>query len=216
VWEWSQGLTLIDTGFPRDAKTILDVLLRNNMPLHRVRRIIVTHADLDHSGGLAQIKHATRAPVACHVVEKEFLEHPMRRQPAAFFMRPPFWVATRFPAYTMRPVTPEQLLVDGEELPEGFTVVHTPGHTPGHISLLHKERRLLITGDAMSNRGGKLRAPLFIYTPDMDNARRSIFKLAKKYGDDFETVVFGHGPPILTNGGKRVKALASRIFSTEV
>lgn len=216
LWEWSGGLTLIDTGFPRDARKILEALKQHHRPLHQVRRIIITHADLDHSGGLAAIKRVTQAEVVCHAVEKEYLEYPLRRKPAALFMRPPYRLATLLPGYQPHPVTPDLLVVDGQELPEGFTVVHTPGHTPGHISLLHKERRLLISGDALSNRGGKLRSPLGIYTPDQENARRSIWKLAKRYGDDFETVVFGHGPPILSNGGKRIKGLASQIYSGEV
>jgi len=107
-------------------------------------------------------------------------------------------------------------VVDGQELPEGFTVIHTPGHTPGHISLLHRSARLLIAGDALSNRGGKLRGPTPAFTPDKVNSQRSILKLAKKHGDEFETIVFGHGPPILTNGGKRVRALASQMFADEV
>ena len=107
-------------------------------------------------------------------------------------------------------------MVDGQVTPEGFTVVHTPGHTPGHISLLHKERRILITGDALSNRKGKLSPPPGAFTPDPDNALRSIWKLAKKHGDEFEVVVFGHGPPISQNGGKRITSFASQVFSTEI
>jgi glyoxylase-like metal-dependent hydrolase (beta-lactamase superfamily II) len=216
LWQWSDGATIIDTGYPKDAAVILKALVKQNVPLHSLQRIIVTHVDLDHSGGLAGIHKATRAKVACHTVEKEFLEHPLRRSPALPLLRPPYWIMSCLPAYRQIPVKPDLLMVDGQELPEGLTVIHTPGHTPGHISLLHKERRFLITGDAMSNRGGKLRAPLFVYTPDRHNAHRSIWKLAKKYGDVFETVVFGHGPPILSNGGKRVKALASRLFSSTV
>lgn len=216
LWEWRQGFTLIDTGLPSSAGKILDALVARQIPLHAVRRIIVTHADLDHTGALAQLKRATQARVLCHAVEKEYLEHPMRRQPAAWYLRLPFMFTSLLPSYHLRAVTPDDLLVDGQELPEGFTVVHTPGHTPGHISLLHRERRLLIAGDALSNRNGKLRVPTALYTPDVLNAQRSVWKLAKKYGDDFETVVFGHGPALLTNGGKRVKGLASQIFSADV
>jgi glyoxylase-like metal-dependent hydrolase (beta-lactamase superfamily II) len=82
--------------------------------------------------------------------------------------------------------------------------------------LLHKEKRFLIMGDALANRNDQLRVPPFIFTPDLKNARRSVWKIAKKYGDDFETVVFGHGPPITQNGSKRIKALVSRIFSADV
>lgn len=217
LWEWDEGATLIDAGFPQDARTILDALVRHGYPLHSIKRIITTHVDLDHAGGLAALKRATQATVICHTVEKEYMENPGRRKPAAWFMRLPYWFATSFlPKYAFRPVVPDELVVDGQELPDGFTVVHTPGHTPGHISLLHKEKRFLITGDALSNRGNRLRTPLWIYTPDQENALRSIWKLAKKYGDDYEMMAFGHGPPIMQNGGKRVKALASQIFSETI
>jgi glyoxylase-like metal-dependent hydrolase (beta-lactamase superfamily II) len=215
LWEWAGGLTLIDTGHPKDGPIILAALRKHGYALHNVRRIILTHADMDHSGGLAQLKQATGAKVACHAAEKEFVERPWRRQPV-WFLRPLVALATLAPAFQLRPVSPDELLLDGQELPEGFTVIHTPGHTPGHISLLHKEQRFLITGDAMSNRKGKLRDPIFLFTPDKVNARRSIWKLAKKYGDDFETVVFGHGPPILQNGAKRIKGLASQMMSADV
>lgn len=217
LWAWSDGLTLIDTGFPQHAPLILDALRKHGHPLHSIKRIITTHVDLDHTGGLPAIKRATQASIVCHAVEKEFMENPKRRYPAAWFLRLPYWVATNFlPQYHFRPAVPDELVVDGQVLPEGFTVIHTPGHTPGHISLLHREKRFLITGDALSNRGGKLRSPLWIYTPDRDNALRSIWKLAKRYSNDYEVIAFGHGPPIMQNGGRRVKALASQMFSANI
>jgi glyoxylase-like metal-dependent hydrolase (beta-lactamase superfamily II) len=216
LWEWEQGYTLIDTGFAKDARTIIDALVRHKMALHAVRRIIVTHADPDHSGGLARLKRATQARIVCHAVEKQYLEHPLRRQISAWYMRLPLLAASVVPSYHSHAVVPDVLVVDGQELPEGFVVVHTPGHSPGHISLLHRDRRLLIAGDALSHRGSKLRVNTSKFTSDLPNAQRSIWKLAKRYGDDFETVVFGHGPPLFTNGGKRVKGLASALFSSEV
>jgi glyoxylase-like metal-dependent hydrolase (beta-lactamase superfamily II) len=215
VWEWEQGLTLIDTGMPGDAAKISKALLKQGWALHNVRRILITHVDMDHTGGLAELQRVTGANVACHVVEKAFMEQPWRRQPA-FYLRPLFALFTLFPAFRQQSVTPMELLVDGQELPEGFVVVHTPGHTPGHIALLHKTKRLLVAGDALVNRRHRLRPNESPFTPDPYNARRSVWKLAKKYGDDFETIVFGHGPPILQNGGQRVKALASQLFSGNI
>jgi glyoxylase-like metal-dependent hydrolase (beta-lactamase superfamily II) len=215
-WEWREGVTLIDTGYPGKAETILIALRNRGYADHNLRRIIVTHADVDHSGSVAQLKRATGATVACHTVEKPFLEHPHRRQVAALPLRPLLWFLGHLPAFAPLPVTPDELLVDGQVLPEGFTVVHTPGHTPGHISLLHKANRFLISGDALVNTRNRLRPNTGPFTADRENAQRSVWRLAKKHGDDFEIIVFGHGPPILQNGGKRVKALASRIFSSEV
>lgn len=215
LWEWKGGLTLIDTGYPTAAPKIRSALLKGGFALHNVRRIIATHVDLDHTGGLAQLKKETGAMVACHAVERQFMECPLRRQ-TKLYMRPLLGLSALFPATQQQGVTPDELWVDGQQTPEGFIVIHTPGHTPGHIALLHKEKRLLIIGDALVNQRETLRINTSPFTPDPKNAEYSIWKLAKKYGDDFEVIVFGHGPPILQNGGKRVKALVSRIFSADM
>lgn len=215
LWEWDGGVTLVDCGTPRDGAKVLDALVQNGYPLHAINRVIVTHMDLDHTGGLPLVKKATGARVVCHAAEREFLESPRKRRMGSALMGATLALAGWLPPLRQVPVSPEELVVDGQELPEGFTVVHTPGHTPGHISLLHREDRFLIAGDALANRREKLTGPSPVFTPDMRSAQRSIWRLAKLYGNDFETIVFGHGPPVLTNGGKRVRALASRIYADE-
>lgn len=216
MWEWQGKISLIDCGMPKDGKTILSALVDHGNPVHSVDRILITHVDMDHTGGLPTVKKATGASVVCHAVEKQAMEHPNRRKITSVAISATMSMIGIFPPFRQKPSMPDVLVIDEQELPEGFTVIHTPGHTPGHISLLHRKSRLLIAGDALNNRGGKLQEPPAIFTPDRDAARRSILKLAKKYGDDFETVVFGHGPPILTNGGKRLRAFASQLFADEV
>jgi glyoxylase-like metal-dependent hydrolase (beta-lactamase superfamily II) len=154
--------------------------------------------------------------VACHAAEKAVMEQPWRRKPGAWYTYPLFALAPLLPAMRQRPVKPHELLVDGQELPEGFCVVHTPGHTAGHIALLHRKRRLLIAGDALVNGRGGLHINESPFTADRYNARRSVWRLTKKYGDEIDVMVFGHGPPILQNGGQRLKGLVSRIFSQEI
>lgn len=216
LWEWAGGLTMIDTGMPPDVHTILDALTAKGYALHNVRRIIITHGDVDHMGSAAKLKRATGAVVGCHSVEKVLLEDPAKRTPSSIVARPVFALLRLAPQFNALPVTPDELYVDGQQTPEGFTVIHTPGHTAGHISLLHREKRVLIAGDALNNRGGKLQLPPPIFTPDMTNAQRSVWKLAKKYGEDFDVMVFGHGEPILQNGGRKVQSLVTQIFSESV
>lgn len=219
LWRWAEGVTVIDTGVPGSAPKILAALARLGLQPSDVKRIIATHGDLDHTGSLRALKRATGAPVICHTVEKELLEHPNRRKPAntllGLLIRPIFALVTLLPQFRAEPVTPDRTHVDGDKLPEGFTIVHTPGHTPGHISLLHPERRILIAGDALHNRGGRLGASPPIFTPDMENAHRSIWKLAKKYGDAIDTIVCGHGEPIPSGGNARLQALVETLFEAE-
>lgn len=216
LWRRSDGLTLIDTGFPGDGPTILAALQRAGFDPQQVDRILITHADIDHLGSLRFLAQRLPVTVVCHSVERGWMEFPRRRTTAptlaGALMRPIYALVTLLPAYKMEGVVPGELVVDGQELPEGFTVIHTPGHTPGHISFLHRERRLLIVGDALANWGGKLGGPAVLFTPDAENAQRTIWKLAKRYGKEYDTVVFGHGPPILENGGAAVQAHAAQIF----
>lgn len=216
LWEWAGGLTLIDTGMPTHVHTLLDTLTAKGYALHNIRRIIITHGDVDHAGSAAKLKRATGAVVGCHSVEMELLEHPARRVPTLLPLRPVYALLRLLPQFNVLPVTPDELYVDGQQTPEGFTVIHTPGHTPGHISLLHRAKRFLIVGDALNNRGNKLQLPPPLFTPDMTNAQRSVWKLAKKYGDDFDVMLFGHGPPVLQNGGRKVQSLVTQLFSTSV
>lgn len=217
IWEWEAGLTLIDTSYAKDADTIVRSLVAHGHPIHDVRRIIVTHASPGHAGGLARLQQTTRAQIVCHAVERDLLVHPVRHRPGPLWKSVPGALATLAnPQRGLPSVTPDVLIVDGQRLPEGFTAIHTPGVSPGHIALLHPARRILIAGAALTNRGGKLRPAGGMGIPDPVNAEKSIWKLAKRYADEIDVIVFGQGEPILTNGGKRIKALASQIFETAI
>jgi len=219
LWRWAEGVTIVDTGTPGSADKILAAVGALRLQPSDVKRIIITHADVDHMGSLKALKRATGAQVICHTVEKEFLENPGRRKPAktplGLLLRPIFALAMQFPQYRVEPLSPDRTHVDGDKLPEGFTIIHTPGHTPGHISLLHPEKRFLIAGDAIHNRGGTLGAPPPLFTPDVENSHLSIWKLAKKYGNNFDVAVFGHGPPIREKAGEAFNSFTAQLFETE-
>jgi glyoxylase-like metal-dependent hydrolase (beta-lactamase superfamily II) len=216
LWQWDQGVSIIDMGTPGNAEKILAAVRYLGYQPEDVKRLIVTHADIDHIGSLKALKRATGAPIACHTVEKALLEHSERRRPGqtilGYIIRPLFTLLQLTPAFRVDPITPDELYVDGDKLPEGFIILHTPGHTPGHISLLHPEKRFLIAGDALNTRQGSLAGPPAIFTPDMENARRSIWKLWKKYGAEYDVIVFGHGEPIAEDAAGAIKGLVERLF----
>ena len=86
----------------------------------------------------------------------------------------------------------------------GWQWVHTPGHTRGHVALWRDSDRTLIAGDAVITtaqesaysvltQSPELHGPPMYYTPDWDNARASVVRLAAL---EPETLVTGHGPPL--------------------
>ena len=98
-------------------------------------------------------------------------------------------------------------VVDQEELPYcgGITVINTPGHTPGHISLYHKASKTLIAADAMVVEAGQLQGPVPAYCIDYKLALRSLLKLTAY---DIETVICYHGGIFNNNPNARIAELA--------
>ena len=212
VWERPDGgLTLIDAGMPKDAAKIL--AFAQTLGIERLDRIIATHGDIDHIGGLAAVQEATGARVICHAVEKEVVEgskpRDMRHGAVARIYAPLMGVVTeRFMGY--RPVQKvDELVLDKQTLPEGFEVVHVPGHTPGQIALHQSERGILIVADAFRNSKEQFALPPTIATPRMDVAKDSIRKLAAIKG--IQVICCGHGAPVTENAEARLQAFAAEL-----
>lgn len=212
IWERPDGgLTLIDAGMPKDAAKILK--FGRQLGLERLDRIIITHGDIDHMGGLAEVQAATGARVVCHAVEKDVVEgrrpRDLGRSMAARLYGPLYNAASRtFLGY--RPVQRvDEIVLDKTMLAEGLQVVHAPGHTAGQIALFEPQRGILIAADAMNNRADKLGEPPAIATPLPAVARESIRKLARL--PNVQVVVFGHGPAITTNAAQRLAAFADSL-----
>ena len=94
---------------------------------------------------------------------------------------------------------------DGDRVID-LEIIETPGHTPGHISVLDRAGGLLIAGDALNGENGGIVGPNPQYSEDMSVANASVVKLA---GFAIDTVVFGHGEPVVGNAGSLLAELAS-------
>lgn len=117
-----------------DAQRILNKLKKHNL---NCRYIILTHAHWDHIGDLDKVQKATNAQVLIHAEDARALQNPKRN--FSFFMGS----SSSFPA-------PDRVLQDKDVIKVGkltIEVIHTPGHTPGGISL--KVGDNLITGDTL-------------------------------------------------------------------
>lgn len=92
---------------------------------------------------------------------------------------------------------------DGDRV-AGLEIVATPGHTAGHVSVLDPAGAVLFAGDALNGDGGDVVGPNPQFSEDMDVAWESVAKLG---GLAFDTVVFGHGPPVEGDAAAKVAAL---------
>ena len=104
--------------------------------------------------------------------------------------------------------SPESILAvaDGDMV-FGLRIVATPGHTVGHVAVLDEVGGILVAGDALGTTGGTLAGSNPSFTEDAEQARASVVKLGKL---TFETLLVGHGEPILEGASGQVAALAAR------
>jgi glyoxylase-like metal-dependent hydrolase (beta-lactamase superfamily II) len=206
---------LFDCGWPWSGKALATELRRLSCPPEALNIIAITHDDVDHSGRLAQLQTVSRAAVYAHEMELPRLgrDHwrsvPGNSGPVNVIGAAAWAIYGRYPHPPVPGISP---LCDGDELPGGWMVVHTPGHTPGHAAYFHPALRALIAGDAIGPAySGRLRAPQRAYREDGIQAIASIHRLAAL---DPEIICCGHGP-VIRNGGAALRRLAEALPAPE-
>lgn len=161
-----------------EAETILEHVRQLGLS---IKLIVATHSHLDHIMALREVKEATGAPFAMHEAEStggmmQGMARVMGLIMSGSFDPPP---------------KPERLLNDGDTIEIGdlsFTVLHTPGHSPGGISLYG--HGVVFAGDTLFNFGiGRTDFPGCSYDELMDSIHHKLMTLPD------ETIVLpGHGP----------------------
>jgi glyoxylase-like metal-dependent hydrolase (beta-lactamase superfamily II) len=189
---------LVDTGMPGSYGPITELLIQAGINPAAPHAIILTHQDIDHVGSLPQFK-GEGVEVYAHGDDQPYIDglKPMIKfngeRKAGLIASLPQDLAVALEAtFSGKEKNVTALLTDGEKLPfgGGLTVIHTPGHTPGHVCLYHELSKTLIAGDALVVNGGELHGPNPGVTPDMPLALESLRKL-KAY--PIETVICYHG-----------------------
>jgi hydroxyacylglutathione hydrolase len=199
--------TLVDAGMQADGKRILEFITSKlNRKPSDVKTIVVTHCHVDHVRGLGALKAATGGSVAVHEADADFVSGKARYPSPGGAMGFAFRMVS--PIFRTTPVEPDQRLKEGDAIGR-FVVIHTPGHTPGSISLFDGQSKVLFVGDTARFLKGKLEGPPPQFTPRMDQARASIERLS---AFDFEVMLSGHGEPLISSEAPRMmKELSKRL-----
>ncbi len=199
---------VVDTGLALSADAI-ERTARDQLGYKgRPSAIVLTHGHFDHVGALKELVRRWNVPVYAHEEEIPFVTGQQD------YLPPDPQVGGGMMAW-ISPVYPKEAIDLGaavHPLPQDGSVpglpdwrwLHTPGHTPGHVSLFREVDRTLIAGDAfitvkqesawsVLTQQKAIHGPPAYFTPDWKAAKRSVEKLAALHP---EAAVTGHGLPV--------------------
>jgi len=206
ILDAAHGPTLVDTGLPMQRAVLDAALAEAGLAVTDLKRIIITHQDIDHVGLLHELAAASGAEVLAHSVEiptidgsappRFMLPENQERMP---FLRP---LAEQF-----QPTPVTTALADGQrlDLAGGVRVIFTPGHTPGHISLYLERSQTLIAADALMASDGRLAGPSPQATIDLPLARQSVRKLSEL---EIAAIICYHGGVVSDKAQEQLRQLA--------
>jgi glyoxylase-like metal-dependent hydrolase (beta-lactamase superfamily II) len=204
----SREFVLIDAGMPHSADDIIDAVKERFGMDYKPKAIVLTHGHFDHVGALTDLAEQWDVPVYAHELELPYLTGQQN------YPKPDPTVDGGLVA-KMSPMFPNHGINLGnrvEKLPSDGSVpcmpdwrwIHTPGHTPGHISLFRDADRSLIAGDAFVTvkqeslykvimQEQEISGPPKYFTTDWKAARKSVETLAALQP---LVAVTGHGLPM--------------------
>lgn len=188
-----ENLILVDTGFPSQTELLREAIIGSGFKMEDINKIIFTHQDIDHIGCAKEIiASAPGVEVMAHVVEAPFIdgrEVPVKL--ASMDKSNPFYAQFKA-GFDNRRIAINRTLTDRELLPycEGIEIIHTPGHTPGHICLYIAHDKVLIAGDALNIKDGLLAGANPQHSYNIMEAEESITRL-QQY--DINCVLTYHG-----------------------
>jgi glyoxylase-like metal-dependent hydrolase (beta-lactamase superfamily II) len=218
AWD-GQDAVLFDAGFPGQLEQLREAVEQVGVPFAAITRLIVTHQDIDHIGGVAAVIAAApqRVEVLAHEADRPYItgERPLlkasperlRQMSERLSSLPEERRRALLDAFRNVSARVDRTVVDGERLPYcgGIVVIHTPGHTPGHISLYLEQTKTLVAGDALNVADGRLVGP----NPQVaEDPGRALASLAKLAGYEIETVICYHGGPFTGGANARIAELA--------
>lgn len=196
-------VTLVDAGTPGAVDDLRAGLDGAGYAVEDLDRILVTHFDIDHVGGLAGL--GVDAPIHAMDPDASYLDG--SETPPVLGKKGVFQRLSAL--FLTRPDGPIRRVADGDEV-GGFRVYHTPGHTSGHAAFHHPDLGVALLGDLVSEDGGRLDAPPWFLMDSTPENAESIRRLADR-DLAFSIACMGHGEPLSEGGSAALSDLAARL-----
>ncbi|RDB06727.1 MBL fold metallo-hydrolase [Runella aurantiaca] len=182
-------MILVDCGYAGFLPLIEDAAQKQGLSLQELTGVFITHHDIDHLGGLAELKNsypalAVYAPVieASYISGKEksvrlmqaeslFESLPENQKSGALYFQEML--------KNVQSVEVDAVFTEGETFMEGVKIINTPGHMPGHVSIYLPENQTLIAADALVIEHDEFEIANPAFTLDLGAAVESVKKLKR-------------------------------------
>jgi glyoxylase-like metal-dependent hydrolase (beta-lactamase superfamily II) len=211
LWVGEQGLMLVDTGMPGDAKRIDTYLEEIGREMSEITAILISHADYDHAGSAAVVQERSGASVYAGSQSAELLSRGKSPQHMPSLVQ---FVLDNFFNYRPVPADAIKIVSDGERMQElgDWRALATPGHSPDHHSFASESQGILFAGDALNTRGGRLQNSQKRITVDPEAARDSAMRLLRLHP---AVIACGHGKPTHSHSAEDLMALQRELMEVD-
>ncbi|MDJ0752120.1 MAG: MBL fold metallo-hydrolase [Ardenticatenaceae bacterium] len=192
------GHILVDTGFPQDQEKIWQALQKNGVGPEEIKLILLTHGHVDHFGGAAAFRQMTQAPIALHGGDLE---------QARLGRNNPVYSLTLFGRigqligitnHTAQGIEPDILFEGNDSLEKiglAGRIIHTPGHSPGSVSLILPGQAAVI-GDLLSGNPFLRNRPNWPHFAETPRPHEEILNsVAHLLESEAQLFYVGHGRP---------------------
>ena len=190
----TDGFILIDTGLAMHWEKLESELVSAGCLPGKLKLVIITHGDFDHTGNCARLREKYNCKIAMHEDDSGmaenlvFLKRKVRTLPGKIFF---LLRKLKRRKFTFEKFKPDFFLTDGQKLNEyglNATVIHIPGHTKGSIGILTDDG-ILFAGDTFTNRK---KPDIATYIENSGELKNSLAQLKAMH---VKTVYPGHGAP---------------------